>query len=77
MSAAAASSKLPEPAPITGSAIDENPSCRAMRTALQTERRIEPSEAIHSMLMPATWMIALLGSRPAEVSLASPSGSAR
>src|SRR5262249_42483676 len=43
-------------------------------TAFLTESRIDRSDALQRRLIPATWMIALNGKRPAEVSTAPPSG---
>jgi len=40
----------------------------------RTESRIDCSDARQSMLIPATWMIPLNGSLPAEVSTAPPNG---
>src|SRR5262245_30416649 len=42
--------------------------------ALRTDSRTDHSDERHSRLMPATWMMALNGSRPAPVSTAPPSG---
>ena len=54
--------------------MDWNPFSWARAIAFRTESRIDRSDARHSMLIPATWMIALNGNRPAEVSTAPPSG---
>jgi len=45
-----------------------------MSIADRTESRMERSEARQSRLIPATWMMALNGSRPAEVIRACPTG---
>ena len=66
--------KPPDPAPISGKAIDRKPCSAAKTSALRTESRIDRSEARHSMLIPATWMMALNGNRPADVRTAPPSG---
>src|SRR5579884_3966331 len=64
----------PDPAPIKGKAIEHTPSCSAVCMALRTEFRIEAGVARQSMLIPATWMIALKGSHPALVATAPPKG---
>jgi len=63
-----------DPAPISGKAMDWKPFSAARAMAFLTESRIDRSDARQSMLIPATWMIPLNGSRPAEVSTAPPSG---
>ena len=48
-----------------------------MAMALRTESRMDRSDDRHSRLMPATWMIALKGSRPAVVKTVTLSGCGR
>ena len=64
----------PVPAPINGNPIDRHPSRCATASALRTDSRIDRSDARHHMLIPASWIIALYGSRPAPVTTAPPSG---
>lgn len=66
----------PEPAQMIGKAIDRNSVSLANDIAFRTESRIDRSEARQSMLIPGTWMIALINSFPAEVRTAVPSGMA-
>ena len=64
----------PDPAPINGNATDRKLFSWVSRTACRTESRIDRSDALQSRLIPATWMIALKGSLPADVRTAPPSG---
>jgi hypothetical protein len=64
--------KLLEPAPISEKAMDRKLFSSVTAIAFLTESRIDRSEARHSMLIPATWMIPLNGSLPAEVETAPP-----
>ena len=66
--------KPPEPAPITGNANDRKPRRTAAATAERTDWRIDHSLARQRRLMPATWIRALCGRRPAEVTMAPPKG---
>ena len=54
--------------------MDWKPFSWARAIAFRTDCLIDHSEALQSMLIPATWMMALKGSRPAEVNTAPPSG---
>lgn len=60
----------PEPAPISGIAMDRYPRFAASAIAFRTESRIDRSDDRQKMLIPATWMIDLNGSLPADVSTA-------
>ena len=44
--------------------MERSPCSLAIFRALRTESRIDRSEARHSRLIPATWMMPLNGSRP-------------
>jgi hypothetical protein len=68
------SSKRPLPAPMAGTAIEAKPCRAASATALRIDCRMLISVAVQSMLIPATWMMALCGSRPAPVTTALPRG---
>ena len=59
---------------MTGNATEWNPCSRALASAFVTESRMDCSDARHSRLMPATWMMPWYGSRPAEVTTAVPNG---
>jgi len=64
----------PEPEPMIGKATVEKSCFCAIAIAFCTDARMEYSEARHSMLIPATWIMPLNGSLPAPVSTAPPSG---
>ena len=64
----------PDPAPMSGRAIDRYPRLLASVMALRTDSLTDHSDDCHNKLMPATWIMALNGSLPAPVSTAPPRG---